>query len=120
MDLINKRAIVCGSTQGIGKSTAIKLSEMGASVVLISRNKEKLNNVLNDLPVLDQSQKHEILVADFSNPNALKSNHGDIEANSSRINIPSNVNDIGLQLEESQDNNNDDNINKIQGFQLEY
>ena len=72
MDLINKRAIVCGSTQGIGKSTAIKLSEMGASVVLISRNKEKLNNVLNDLPVLDQSQKHEILVADFSNPNALK------------------------------------------------
>lgn len=72
MDLINKRAIVCGSTQGIGKSTAKKLAEMGASVVLISRNKEKLNNVLNDLPVLDQSQKHEILVADFSNPNALK------------------------------------------------
>lgn len=72
MDLINKRAIVCGSTQGIGKSTAIKLAEMGASVVLTSRNREKLYNVLNDLPVLDQSQKHEILVADFSNPSVLK------------------------------------------------
>lgn len=72
MDLINKRAIVCGSTQGIGKSTAKKLAEMGASVVLTSRNKEKLKNALNDLPVLDQSQKHEILVADFSNPSVLK------------------------------------------------
>lgn len=72
MDLINKRAIVCGSTQGIGKSTAIKLAEMGASIVLISRNKEKLDNVLKELPVLNDAQKHEILVADFSNPPSLK------------------------------------------------
>ena len=72
MDLINKRAIVCGSTQGIGKSTAIKLAEMGASIVLISRNKEKLENVLKELPVENDAQKHEILVADFSNPPSLK------------------------------------------------
>jgi 3-oxoacyl-[acyl-carrier protein] reductase len=72
MDLINKRAIVCGSTQGIGKSTAIKLAEMGASIVLISRNKEKLDNVLKELPVVNAAQKHEILVADFSNPPSLK------------------------------------------------
>jgi 3-oxoacyl-[acyl-carrier protein] reductase len=64
--------VVCGSTQGIGKSTAIKLAEMGASIVLTSRNIEKLNKVLYDLPVIDQSQKHEILVADFSNPDDLK------------------------------------------------
>ncbi len=72
MDLINKRAIVCGSTQGIGKSAAIKLAEMGASVVLISRNKEKLDNVLLELPVINEGQKHEILIADFSNPSSLK------------------------------------------------
>ena len=72
MDLINKRAIVCGSTQGIGKSTAIKLAEIGASVVLISRNKEKLENVLKELPVINDAQKHEMLVADFSNPPSLK------------------------------------------------
>lgn len=72
MDLINKCAIVCGSTRGIGKSTAIKLAEMGASVVLISRNKEKLDNVLKELPIVYDAQKHEILVADFSNPPSLK------------------------------------------------
>ena len=72
MDLINKRAVVCGSTQGIGKSTAIKLAEMGASVVLISRNIEKLNRVLSELPLVDQNQNHEVLIADFSNPKSLK------------------------------------------------
>ena len=72
MDLKNKRAVVCGSTQGIGKSTAIKLAEMGASIVLISRNIEKLNRVLNELPIVDQNQNHEVLIADFSNPNSLK------------------------------------------------
>ena len=41
---------------------------MGASVVLISRNKERLENVLDELPVINDAQKHEILVADFSNP----------------------------------------------------
>ena len=63
---------MCGSTQGIGKSTAIKLAEMGASIVLISRNIEKLNRVLNELPIVDQNQNHEVLIADFSNPNSLK------------------------------------------------
>ena len=72
MDLINKRAVVCGSTQGIGKSTAIKLAEMGASIVLIARNVEKLNRVLSQLPIVDQNQNHEVLIADFSNPNSLK------------------------------------------------
>ncbi len=72
MDLINKRAVVCGSTQGIGKSTAIKLAEMGASIVLISRNIEKLNRVLSELPLVDKNQNHEVLIADFSNPKSLK------------------------------------------------
>ena len=45
---------------------------MGASVVLISRNKEKLENVLKELPVVNNAQKHETLVADFSNPPSLK------------------------------------------------
>jgi 3-oxoacyl-[acyl-carrier protein] reductase len=45
---------------------------MGASIVLVARNKDKLNRVLSELPVVDQSQEHEILTADFSNPDSLK------------------------------------------------
>jgi 3-oxoacyl-[acyl-carrier protein] reductase len=40
--LTNKTALVCGSTQGIGKSSALKLAQMGANVILIARNAEKL------------------------------------------------------------------------------
>lgn len=69
--LLNKTALVCGSTQGIGKSSAIKLAEMGANVVLIARNEAKLKETLAELPT-STSQKHNYLVADFSNPESLK------------------------------------------------
>ncbi len=72
MDLKNKKAIVCGSTQGIGRSAAKKMAEMGASITLLSRNEEKLLKVLTDLPIIDKGQKHEILIADFTKPASLK------------------------------------------------
>ena len=42
LNLENKVAVVCGSTQGIGKAAAIEMASMGASLVLIARNEEKL------------------------------------------------------------------------------
>ena len=45
--LKNKNAIVCGSTQGIGKATAIELALMGANVTLIARDKNKLASVVS-------------------------------------------------------------------------
>jgi len=71
LDLIDKRAIVCGSTQGIGKASAIELASMGASVTLIARNEEKLRTVLDELDP-SRGQKHNYIAADFSNPQELK------------------------------------------------
>ena len=42
LDLTNKNALVCGSTAGIGKASAIELASMGATVTLVARNEEKL------------------------------------------------------------------------------
>ena len=42
LDLKNKNAIVCGSTQGIGEASAIELAKLGANITLIARNKSKL------------------------------------------------------------------------------
>lgn len=66
--LEGKHAVVCGSTQGIGKASAILLAEMGASVTLVARNEEKLKNVLNELK---PHANHEYIVADFSKPDEL-------------------------------------------------
>ncbi|MCH2233521.1 MAG: SDR family oxidoreductase [Crocinitomicaceae bacterium] len=71
LDLTNKTAIVCGSTQGIGLASAKELSEMGANCVLVARNEEKLKNAIKELD-LSQNQNHQYLVADFTQPEELK------------------------------------------------
>ena len=84
--LKNKTALVCGSTQGIGKSTAIKLAEMGANVILIARNEEKLKEALQELPS-SENQKHKYLVADFSKPEELKKIISEFVAQENKVNI---------------------------------
>jgi len=71
LDLSGKRAIVCGSTQGIGRASAVELALLGASVTLIARNEEKLQETLTKLST-HANQKHEYLVADFSLPDELR------------------------------------------------
>jgi 3-oxoacyl-[acyl-carrier protein] reductase len=70
LNLHGKRALVCGSTQGIGKAAAIELASLGANVTLMARNKNVLEDVLHELPGEDSD--HGFIVADFSDPGALK------------------------------------------------
>ncbi len=71
LDLKNKNALICGSTAGIGKASAIQLAEMGATVTLVARDEEKLKKTLLELP-FQEGQKHNYLVADFSDPELLR------------------------------------------------
>lgn len=41
------KALITGASSGIGKDFAIKLSDMGYDLILVARNKEKLNEVKN-------------------------------------------------------------------------
>ena len=70
LSLKNKNAIVCGSTQGIGESSAIELANLGANITLIARNESKLLNVLNELDK-SQGQTHSFVCIDFSNTGKL-------------------------------------------------
>ncbi len=69
LNLENKNALVCGSTAGIGKATAIALSNEGVNVTLVARNEYKLKQVLSELA---PNGNHHYIVADFSNPEELK------------------------------------------------
>lgn len=71
LDLKGKHAVVCGSTQGIGKASALELATMGAHITLIARNEEKLKLVINELS--PASAPHQYIIADFANPDDLKS-----------------------------------------------
>lgn len=86
MKLNGKTALVSGSTQGIGKAVALKLAEMGAKVVLLARNEDKLKAVLKELSTENQ-QVHDYLVADFANPSELKQKIEAYLSNGNRIDI---------------------------------
>lgn len=71
INLVNKKAFVCGSTQGIGKAAAVELANLGASVVLLARNEESLKRARSELKQ-SPNQQHDYIVADFSKPAELK------------------------------------------------
>ncbi len=67
----NKHALVCGSSKGIGASTAIELSKLGATITLLARDKDSLANVLDSLDT-SKKQNHNFIIADFDDPFKLK------------------------------------------------
>ena len=71
LSLKGKTAMVCGSTQGIGKASAIELALLGASCVLVARDENKLAQSVKELDV-SQGQKHQFIVADFQHPHEVK------------------------------------------------
>jgi 3-oxoacyl-[acyl-carrier protein] reductase len=71
INLKNKKAFVCGSTQGIGRAAAIELANSGASIVLLARNENSLKTVRDELNT-ESNQVHDTIVADFSAPDELQ------------------------------------------------
>lgn len=69
--MLNKTAIVCGSTQGIGKAIAFQLANEGVKVVLVGRSREKLDSLHQDL-VAKFGPQPDSIIADFSRPDEVK------------------------------------------------
>ncbi|OON70797.1 SDR family oxidoreductase [Hymenobacter sp. CRA2] len=69
--LTDRRAVVCGSTQGIGRAAAELLAARGAHVTLIARNEDALREAAAALPA-EHGQQHDYVVADFSRPDELQ------------------------------------------------
>lgn len=61
----NSWVVVTGASDGIGKQIALKLGHMGFNIVLIARNKEKLQKVQEELMCVRGGLKSEIVVCDF-------------------------------------------------------
>ena len=72
IDLGSQRALVCGSSQGIGRAVAIELAGLGAEVGLLARDGEELERVRGMLDAA-RGQAHRVLVADFRRPEAVRS-----------------------------------------------
>ena len=71
LSLKHKHAFVCGSTDGIGKASALLMAEYGCEITLIARSQEKLDSTLSKL-AQNNDQNHSTVCADFDDPETLK------------------------------------------------
>lgn len=71
ISLKGKKALVGGSSKGIGEAIARQLAESGASVTLMARNEERMKSIIGELNT-HEGQEHQYLVVDFSNFDAFK------------------------------------------------
>lgn len=71
IELSGKKALVGGSSKGIGLGIAKQLAESGASVCLMARNETKLKEIVSKLPS-SENQNHDYLVVDFSDFDGFK------------------------------------------------
>jgi NAD(P)-dependent dehydrogenase (short-subunit alcohol dehydrogenase family) len=62
MSLEGKRILVTGASSGIGKASAIVLSQLGAEIILLARNEERLQETYKSL----EGQNHGIYLFDLS------------------------------------------------------
>lgn len=91
ISLKDKKALVGGSSSGIGKAIAQQLAASGASVTIMSHSEEKLKKIVSELAT-DQGQKHRYLMVDFNDfegyekliTNYFKGNHIDILVNNTQ------------------------------------
>jgi 3-oxoacyl-[acyl-carrier protein] reductase len=67
LSLHNKTALVNGGSRGIGHATALALSRLGASCILMARNEDDLRKAVAELPAAAH-QQHRYIVADMDHP----------------------------------------------------
>ncbi len=66
ISLKGKKALVGGSSKGIGEAIARQLAASGASVTLMARNEARMKAIVSELDT-EQGQQHQYLAVDFSN-----------------------------------------------------
>jgi 3-oxoacyl-[acyl-carrier protein] reductase len=78
MNFENQTALVCGASQGIGLATAQHLAGLGARVIIMARNAQKLEAAIQ---TLHDPTRHAFAVADFSQPADVQEKIASIVAN---------------------------------------
>lgn len=69
IDLREKQILITGASSGMGAETARLCAKLGAKIILVARNEEKLNNVLDEL----EGNEHKCYSFDLENVNEIES-----------------------------------------------
>ena len=88
LNLNNKNAIVCASSQGLGKAAALDLAEEGVNLAICSRDQDKINKVKEEI---HQKTKSEIKVialkVDLDSPDEIQAFYKQVENDLGSVDI---------------------------------
>ena len=91
-----KVAMVTGANAGMGKEIALALAGMGATVVMVSRDRARGEAARADVESATRSHQVELLLADLSSQESIRNLVGEYEARHNRLNVL--VNNAGITL----------------------
>ena len=83
----NKRILITGSTDGIGKQTAIELAKLGASILIHGRNEERCAKAVNDIVSVSGNADINYISADISSLSQVKMMAKDIITKFDRLDV---------------------------------
>lgn len=75
----DRRAVVGGATQGMGKAIATELASQGAELILLARNRDRLERMTDELPAAP-GVRHSFYSLDYSDLDAVKSVAEELDA----------------------------------------
>jgi len=90
--------LITGSTDGIGKQTAIKLATLGATVLLHGRDKRRGTAVLAEIQKATQNPHIDLFVADLSSLTEVKALAQEVRSKHNRLNVL--INNAGIYMKD--------------------
>ncbi len=88
LNLKNKNAIVCASSQGLGKAAAIDLAEEGVNLAICSRDQDKINKVKEEIHQKINSEIKVIaLKVDLDSPDEIQAFYKQVENDLGSVDI---------------------------------
>ncbi len=82
-----KICLITGGTNGIGKSTAQALAQMGATVVIVGRNAQKTSQVVDEIRSATSNTNVDALLADLSSLEEVRRLAGEFKRKYTRLHV---------------------------------
>ncbi len=92
----DKTILITGSTDGIGKQSALELGELGARVILHGRNASKAKRVLQEIKQKTDNDKMDYSLADLSSLQQIRKMADEIGRKFSRLDVL--INNAGVAI----------------------
>ena len=88
LNLNNKNAIVCASSQGLGKAAALDLAEEGVNLAICSRDQDKINKVKEEIhQKIDSEIKVLALQVNLDSPDEIQAFYKQVENDLGSVDI---------------------------------